>query len=147
MIASAHTLRKIQPVSPFVERGVTRGRSYGLSLAGYDIRHSHTMQLAPGMFRLGSSLEKFTMPKHLLGIVHDKSTWARQGLAVQNTVIEPGWEGYLTLEFTNHSDKTLYIEEGDPIAQVIFHFIDVPTPGYTGKYQNQQEGPQGALFE
>ena len=33
-----------------------------------------------------------------MGIVHDKSTWARRGLVVQNTVIEPGWHGYLTIE-------------------------------------------------
>lgn len=147
MIAGAHTLRQIKPVDPFVERGVIRGRSFGLSLAGYDIRHSFSCVVTPGMFRLGSSLEKFRMPRHLMGIVHDKSTWARQGLAVQNTVIEPGWEGYLTLEFTNHGRKNLFIEEGDPIAQVVFHFIDVPSGAYEGKYQNQGPDPQGALFE
>jgi dCTP deaminase len=38
-----------------------------------------------------------------MGIVHDKSTWARRGLVVQNTVIEPGWHGYqTTIELTNH---------------------------------------------
>ena len=42
-----------------------------------------------------SSIEFFNMPKYLVGIVHDKSSLARQGLSVFNTVIEPGWKGYL----------------------------------------------------
>lgn len=147
MIVSAASLRKLQPLSPFVERGVAEGMSFGLSIAGYDIRVAESLSIPEGGFRLASSFEEFHMPKNLLGIVHDKSTWARRGLAVQNTVIEPGWKGYLTLELTNHGYQHIEILAGTPIAQILFHYIDEETEGYDGKYQNQERGAQEARFE
>ncbi len=86
------------------------------------------------------------MPDNVMGIVHDKSSWARRGITVQNTVIEPGWCGWLTLELTNHSMVAHTLRRGYPIAQVVFHYIDhaVVNP-YDGKYQNQSRGPVEAL--
>ncbi len=158
MIASAQTLRKLKPVEPFVEKDVFNGLSYGLSSAGYDIRVDQNIMIYSPMlnklydivggFYLVSSLEEFTMPLNLLGIVHDKSTWARKGLFVQNTVIEPGWNGYLTLEITNQGPEHIYLEKGTPIAQIIFHLLDKPTDRpYKGKYQDQKRGPQEAITE
>lgn len=148
MIASAQTIRRLQPITPIEERTTYSGLSYGLSSAGYDIRIAQNRELQPQGFCLASSCEYFTMPNNLLGIVHDKSTWARQGLTVQNTVIEPGWTGYLTLELTNHSLNTIDIYMNMPIAQIIFHLLDEPTEQpYTGKYQYQEMGPQPAKFE
>lgn len=148
MIASAQTLRILKPVSPFVEREVCNGLTYGLGPAGYDIRAAESFYLTPGTFVLGSSMEEFFMPNNLLGVVHDKSTWARRGLCVQNTVIEPGWRGFLTLEYTNHGTAEIYIKVGDPIAQIVFHILDVPTDSpYEGKYQDQEAGPQVARFQ
>ena len=151
MYLSANTLRKIKPVDPFVERGVFRGMSYGLSLCGYDIRIAEQVTLNSNDFSLASSIERFEMPKNVVGFVHDKSTWARRGLQVQNTVIEPGWEGYLTLELSTSKlpppYRWLYIEKGAPIAQILFAHIDEDTEGYTGKYQNQEEGSQGPRYE
>lgn len=93
---------------------------------------------------LASTIEHFTMPDDVLGEVKDKSSWARRGLAVQNTVIEPGWRGHLTLELTNHGDEGLTIHRGQPIAQIIFHqVLGLVTP-YDGKYQDQARGPQDA---
>lgn len=80
------------------------------------------------------------MPNNVVGVVHDKSTWARLGLTVQNTIIEPGWHGYLTLEIVNHSRMNITLKNGMPIAQVLFHFLDETTEQpYSGKYQNQSK--------
>jgi dCTP deaminase len=149
LIASAQTLRLLKPVEPFVERSTVGGMSYGLSSAGYDVRIAEPISLNPGEFALASTMERFKMPNHLIGIVHDKSTWARRGLAVQNTVIEPGWEGYLTLELTNHNPyEVIGFDTGWPVAQIVFHLLDQPTDQpYTGKYQNQEAGPQEARYE
>ena len=68
------------------------------------------------------------------------------GLMVQNTVVEPGWKGYLTLELTNHSEVFIEIAAGTPIAQVVFSYIDEPSEGYNGKYQNQGAYVQEALL-
>lgn len=72
--------------------------------------------------------------------MHDKSTWARRALSVFNTVAEPGWKGYLTLELVYHGRKKLHIPAGSGIAQVVFHELTVKQK-YTGRYQNQQNKP------
>ena len=135
-------------VTPFYERTKLRGRSFGLSAAGYDVRIAQSISLAAGQFTLASTVEHFAMPNDLIASVHDKSTWARVGLAVQNTIIEPGWEGYLTIEITNHGRDRLEIVEGDPIAQILFQTLVEPTEQpYQGKYQFQAPEPVPAILE
>lgn len=139
------------------------GTSYGLGEAGYDIRIKQRIEfkngtiirysreaadrLNPfgeeefkGRFVLASAMEEFQMPGVMMGIVHDKSTWARKGLSVFNTVIEPGWCGFLTLELVYHGEEDLVIPAGAGIAQVVFHRVSYPCV-YDGKYQNQEDRP------
>ena len=144
MILPAQKIRMIKPIVPFEERTVHEsGMSWGLSHAGYDVRIAEDLTLLPGSFALGSTVEKFQMPSDVLAMVHDKSSWARQGLSLFNTVIEPGWYGYLTLELVNHSNNVLRIKSGQPIAQIVFMRLTEPTESpYSGKYQNQESGPQ-----
>ena len=152
-ILSGKTIRELGIIEPFFERSLYRTLTYGCGLAGYDVRMEFTKidlhpyfqyLLPPGGFFLASTIERFNIPNNIAGVVHDKSSWARRGLCVQNTFLEPGWRGFLTLELTNHSDHSICLEEGMPIAQVVFHFLDQPTSGYTGKYQDQERGPQPA---
>lgn len=114
-----------------------------------------TITRTPGRFTLASSIESFNMPTNLLGIVHDKSTWIRQGMSVANTVIEPGWgpspdrpeDGcFLTLELTFHGNEPLTIRAGSGIAQVIFHEIG-EMARYGGKYTGQPSRPVAAILE
>lgn len=85
------------------------------------------------------------MPDDLLGVVHDKSTWARRKLSVFNTIIEPGWEGFLTLELVYHGWMPLRIAAGSGIAQVLFHQVKHPHR-YAGKYSNQPDRLVKAIF-
>lgn len=153
MILPDHMLRAVltdghRIVEPFHERTVQNGMSFGLSIAGYDIRCKQDIVLTPGGFSLGSTVERFTMPNDVVGIVHDKSTWARRGLSVYNTVIECGWVGWLTIELANHGPNTLTIAAGDPIAQVLFHRLAAPPEAlYVGKYQGQPDEPVPARVE
>ena len=98
-----------------------------------------------GRFTLASAIEEFCMPNDLVGIVHDKSTWARFGLSVFNTVIEPGWSGFLTLELVYHGNGDLFIPAGSGIAQVVFHETTCAA-AYNGKYQHQSNGPTGPIL-
>lgn len=148
MILSADTIRECRPVVPFIESTNVFGMSAGLSHAGYDIRVKQTVILTPdNRFCIASSIEEFSMPCDVLAIVHDKSTWARQGLSVFNTIIEPGWKGFLTLELVYHGNDEVFIYAGDPIAQIIFHRIEEAVDGYKGKYQNQPDQPVAARFD
>ena len=141
--------------------------SYGLTEAGYDIRIKQDIMFTTqfdgsarvpvvyvtdsegnrtsekGRFTLASAIEEFRMPTNLVGVVHDKSTWARKGLSVFNTVIEPGWNGFLTLELVYHGQGNLFIPAGSGIAQVLFHTLAIDR-AYTGKYQNQEDKPVAA---
>ena len=138
------------------------GVSYGLGEAGYDIRLKQEVVFKPGgitrphvivnggepewgCFAIASAIEEFQMPNDLVGIVHDKSSWARQGLSVFNTVIEPGWKGFLTLELVFHGSKELILPAGCGIAQVIFSSL-AHDATYEGKYQNQKDDPVGSIF-
>lgn len=148
MILSAQTIRRVKPISPMNERTKFEGRSYGLSSCGYDIRIAEDIWLFPFWGRLASSMEFFHMPFDVAAEVKDKSTNARCFFFVQNTFIEPGWHGYLTLELTRGLPWPIRIKKGTPIAQIIFYQLDQPTEQpYSGKYQNQPAGAQQPLFE
>lgn len=172
-VASAQTLRhrledhgpawggRKMLLNPWCSRSVSYGMSWGISSAGYDIRIREPMTLRPGDFVIASTIERFAMPDDLVGVVHDKSSMARRGLSVFNTVIEPGWEGWLTLELVNQNRPHSWLERcrrsergvirlgaGQPIAQVLFHLLDQPTDQpYRGKYQNQPDRPVHARSE
>jgi len=129
----------------------------GLGPAGYDLSLSpegmeefpdddSTYELRPGEFKLFSAIERFTMPDDVIGFVKDKSSLARRGISVFNTVIEPGWEGYLTLEIKNHGNEPVVLFAGQGICQVIFQRLDEPTDlPYNGKYQGQGPEPVEAI--
>jgi dCTP deaminase len=149
MILSPQEIRARAIMHPFSERTVSRtGMSYGLSHAGYDVRIDQDFVMWPGRCVLASTVERFDMPSDVVGQVADKSTWARRFITMQNTVIEPGWKGFLTLEIINHSLRFVRIRKGDPIAQILFVQMTAPTERpYEGKYQNQERGPQKARRE
>jgi dCTP deaminase len=148
MIVNGSKLLTASPVEPMMKIKMKKhGVSFGLSEAGYDIRITQDITLHPlKRFSLASTVEHFAMPDNLIGVVHDKSTWARRGLSVFNTVIEPGWRGWLTLELVYHGWGVLRIPAGAGIAQVIFHQT-MEKALYTGKYQHQQNEPVGARYE
>lgn len=141
--------------------------SYGLSTCGYDVRlgdrvgkhfnsalvdpsqniipeHMHMAPtrdpgyvLAPNEFVLATSMEYLKLPEDVEGSVKDKSTLVRLGLAVQNTVLEPGWEGNVTFEIKNEGPHSVVLREGMPIAQIQFERISKPDRPYDGRYQGQ----------
>lgn len=133
-------------VRPFSERTTAFGMTFAVDPASYDIRVRETISLAPGSFNLISSLEELDMPPDLSGRVADKSTWARRGLALQNTFIDPGWHGFLTMEVTHRGAAPVQLREGMPIAQIVFELLDQPTAlPYRGKYDAQPAHPVGPI--
>lgn len=163
-IINRNTLFLMKPIKEMKSQKIQEnGVSYGLAEAGYDIRLKQTIDFnygeagairiddggkisyKDGRFTLASAIEEFDMPKDLVGVVHDKSTWARQGLSVFNTVIEPGWKGFLTLELVHHGNEPLHLPAGCGIAQVIFHQA-LNLASYEGKYQNQADQPVESIF-
>lgn len=158
-------------IEPFVDRQVRNGAiSYGVSSYGYDIRvagefkvftdvHSVVVDpkhfddrsfvdiegdciIPPNSFALARTLEYFRVPEDVLVVCVGKSTYARCGIIVNVTPLEPEWCGHLTLEISNTTPlpAKIYAEEG--IAQLLFFQGDeVPSTTYaqrSGKYQDQR---------
>ena len=167
MIVNGKSLLAAAPIVGMLDHKVSEhGVSHGLSEAGYDIRLKQEIHFRPyhamgeisdcieidgyidtyGRFTIASAIEEFQMPDNLVGIVHDKSTWARRGLSVFNTVIEPGWGGFLTLELVYHGQEPLHLPAGCGIAQVVFHET-TDDAAYDGKYSNQPDHPVQAILK
>jgi len=137
-------------IEPFEENLVRKGViSYGLSSYGYDFRIADEFKIftnvastivdpknfdersfvsvkgdyciiPPNSFVLGRSVEYFRIPRDVIGICLGKSTYARCGIIVNVTPLEPGWEGFLTVEISNTTPLPAKIYAWEGIAQVIF---------------------------
>lgn len=159
-------------ISPFSATLNRKGISYGLSSYGYDIRlglefktYTNTIidpkkdmpydtcrvpkglpyYIPPNNMALAVSMEHFKIPETVLGLCIGKSTYARCGLLVNTTPLEPGWEGYLTLELSNTTSLPIRVYPGEGIAQVIFFEgndkCDISYSDRGGKYQDQDNSP------
>ena len=95
--------------------------------------------IPPHSYALGVSLEKFNIPNDIIGICLGKSTYARCGVIVNLTPLEPGWRGHLTIEISNANSLPVVIYLGEGIAQIIFFKGEKPNQLYEGNYQDQEE--------
>lgn len=152
-------------IEPFCERNVHGVISFGISSVGYDVRLSgefkifrgkridpkdpdgfedfrgNVCEIPPNSFALGRSVEYFRIPRDVVGICVGKSTYARCGIIVNTTPLEPGWEGHVTISISNSSPVPAKIYAGEGIAQVIFLQAEEPESSYGdkgGKYQAQR---------
>lgn len=152
MILSYQTIKELclygEMIDPYHERTVENGMSFGAGPSSYDFRVREELIMEPGDFKLVSTIERVKIPNNVCASVADKSSWARRGIAVQNTYFDPGFQGYPTLELTNHSKLSVHIPAGSPICQFIFMLLDCPTiKPYSGKYQWQEPRPIEAIYE
>ncbi len=99
--------------------------------------------MPPHTYGLGLTLEYFRIPRDVLGLCHGKSTYARCGVIVNTTPLEPEWTGHLVLEFSNSSATSVRIYAQEGVSQVIFlEAAAVCATSYAdraGKYQDQRK--------
>ena len=159
-------------IEPFIDSQVRDGViSYGNSSYGYDMRIANEFKvftnvfntlvdpkhfdprsfvditaehcdIPPNSFALARSVEFFRIPRNVLVVCLGKSTYARCGIIVNVTPLEPEWEGHVTLEVSNTTPLPAKIYANEGVAQVIFFEADeVCETSYKdrgGKYQGQQ---------
>lgn len=158
-------------IEPFVESLVRQGViSYGPSSYGYDFRLGRwfkvfrktaqgvvdpkspdpslfedieaEMYLVPaGGFVVARSLEYFRIPREVVGVCYGKSTYARLGVLVNVTPLEPEWEGHLTFSVANLGSQPVRLYAGEGIAQLLFleaaEVCEISYRDRRGKYQGQ----------
>ncbi len=98
--------------------------------------------IPPNSFALARTVEYFRIPRNVLTICLGKSTYARCGIIVNVTPLEPEWEGHVTLEFSNTTPLPAKIYANEGVAQMIFFESDeaceVSYKDRGGKYQGQR---------
>lgn len=98
--------------------------------------------IPPNSFVLASSLEYFRIPREVVVICFGKSTYARCGLVVNVTPLEPEWEGHVTISISNTTSLPVKIYANEGIAQVLFiqaaEICEISYRDKAGKYQAQQ---------
>ena len=106
-----------------------------------DIKNDHCI-IPPRSFALARTLEYFRIPRDVLVVCVGKSTYARCGIIVNVTPLEPEWEGHLTLEISNTTPLPAKIYSNEGLAQLLFFQGDEPPEtsykDKKGKYQGQQ---------
>jgi dCTP deaminase len=142
--------KEFNMIEPFCEKQVREGIiSYGVSSYGYDIRVSDEFMIftnvnntivdpknfdkknvveikdneciiPPNSFALARTIEYFKMPRDVLAICVGKSTYARCGIIINVTPIEPDWEGHITIEISNTTTLPAKIYANEGIAQLLF---------------------------
>lgn len=155
---------------PYTEKSPPGTISYGISSGGYDIRiadeyrifsnmcsgyvdpkkmdpqvfteyRGPTCLIPPNSFALARSFEKVRIPRDCIGVCLGKSTYARCGIIVTVTPLEPAWEGFITIEISNTSPRPAVIYSNEGIMQVLFHILSSPPEtSYAdkgGRYQGQ----------
>lgn len=101
-------------------------------------------EILPHGYVLASTVERFHIPDDIIAICLGKSTYARCGIVVNVTPLEPGWEGFLTLEISNTTGFRVKIYANEGIAQLLFYRGERPATTYAdrnGKYQKQENEP------
>ncbi len=103
--------------------------------------HDEVCIIPPNSFVLARTVEFFRIPRNVLTICLGKSTYARCGIIVNVTPLEPEWEGHVTLEFSNTTPLPAKIYANEGVAQMIFLESDEPCErsyaDRAGKYQGQ----------
>jgi dCTP deaminase len=97
---------------------------------------SSFFRLPPFSYGLGRSLELISMPSNVIGKCDGKSTYARCGIIINVTPIEPGWVGRLTISISNPNPLPAIIYANEGIVQVMLESIEEVGQAYTGSYQN-----------
>ena len=117
-------------------RGVIDAEMENVSICDDDV-----CVLNPGDFILGRTIETFNMPEDVAAVCWGKSTYARCGIHVNVTPLEPGWCGQVTLEIFNQAPRAVGLHPGRGICQFQFHRLqESPSITYAdkgGKYQGQ----------
>ena len=97
---------------------------------------SSFFRLPPFSYGLGRSHELISMPPNVIGQCDGKSTYARCGIIINVTPIEPGWAGHLTISISNPTPLPVRIYANEGIVQVMLCSIEEVGKAYTGLYQN-----------
>ena len=114
-----------------------RPRIAKLNPAGVDLRIDRDLELNPGQQRLAATLERIELSENFLGILHIRSSLAREGIIPSLALVDPGFQGQLTVSLHNAGDRPVRLTRGERFIQLSMLRLGTPaTQTYTGKYQN-----------
>jgi dCTP deaminase len=109
-----------------------------LGPAGYDLRSLRTVRIRPRQFALVATLERVEVGSRFLGLLHLRSSFAREGVLASLALVDPGFRGQLTIALFNaNARKTVVLRAGERFLQISFVRLGrASRRGYGGRYQN-----------
>ena len=110
-----------------------------------EVKPDEPFILHPGEFVLGSTLERVAIPDDLVARLEGKSSLGRLGLLIHSTAgyVDPGWDGYLTLELSNVANLPITIYPGMKIGQISFFRLTTAAETPYGSAGNKYQGQRG----
>ena len=110
-----------------------------LNPAGIDLRAHRSIELRPGRHKLAATLERVELSENILGILHLRSSLAREGVVASLALVDPGFRGQLTVSLYNAGDRSVSLHKGERFIQLTLLRLGTPaTHTYNGKYQNSR---------
>lgn len=110
-----------------------------LNPAGVDLRIDRDLTLLPHQRELAASIERVELSNRLLGILHIRSSLAREGLFASLALVDPGFRGQLTVSLYNAGDSQVNLKRGERFIQLSLLRLSKPaTKGYIGRYQDSR---------
>jgi len=114
-------------------------RNPKLNPAGIDLRTDRSLVLKPGQQRLVATIERVELSERFLGILHIRSSLAREGIVASLALVDPGFRGQLTVSLHNAGDRLVNLRKGERFIQLSLLRLGMPsTHAYVGKYQNSR---------
>lgn len=110
-----------------------------LNPAGVDLRVDRALTLKPGTHALAASVERVELSKKFLGILHVRSSLAREGVIASLALVDPGFRGQLTVSLYNAGDRQVKLRKGERFIQLsLLRLGRSPIQGYRGRYQDSR---------
>ncbi len=110
-----------------------------LNPAGIDLRTDRSLVLKPGKQTLVATVERVELSEQFLGILHIRSSLAREGIVASVALVDPGFRGQLTVSLYNAGDRLVGLRKGERFIQLSLLRLGMPaTHVYVGKYQNSR---------
>ena len=114
-------------------------RNPKLNPAGIDLHIDRGLLLKPGRQRLVATVERVELSENFLGILHIRSSLAREGIVASLALVDPGFHGQLTVSLYNAGDRLVSLRKGERFIQLSLLRLGMPaTNAYAGKYQNSR---------
>jgi dCTP deaminase len=146
-IRLGNEFRSYSPHSKFEDEAVSTNSKIAEQMRHEHCPDGHMQHIKPGEFYLANTKESFVFPDFIAGRLTGRSSIGRMGLTIHQTagLFDPGFEGEAVLEMKNVTDKTIKLEPGTKVGQMVFEKLNGFVAEPYNSEENHYQGQEGAV--